>query len=297
VTTQGRDGFDDRCGFVGLGQIGRAMVGGLVSAGTRLCVHDIDPRATDALADGEVVTRAPTPAEVAKRCWIVDVAVNTAVQVDQVVCGRDGLLDGARSGTVVLVHSTIDHATLRRVADAASAVEVDVLDAPVSGRWGEASIPDLAVMCGGRPAAFDKAEKVMGGYASLRLHLGPLGAGLDTKLALNLLRYLSMLGQPDDGAREATMLLDAAGVSAPLALLVSHTGADLRDLGPRPPVLRLPPDSEARSRHNAALARKDLRAAANRGDELGIDLSACTAAATRVQTFWGIDQWDDDDDL
>jgi 3-hydroxyisobutyrate dehydrogenase len=234
---------------------------------------------------------------VAQHCSIVDVAVNTAAQVDQVVCGRDGLLDGARPGTVVLVHSTIDQASLRRVADMAAAADVDVLDAPVSGRWGEASVPDLAVMCGGSIAGFDTAEKMMAGYASLRLHLGPLGAGLDTKLALNLLRYLSMLGQPADGAREAAMLLDAAGVAAPFDLLVSHTGADLRNLGPRPPVVDGASEPRRRARHNATLARKDLRAAATRGAELGVELAACQAAAERVHTFWGFDTWDDGDDL
>jgi 3-hydroxyisobutyrate dehydrogenase len=297
VSVQALDRAADRCGFIGLGQIGRAMVRGLATAGTPLFVHDIDPEACAVVAEEDLVTQMATPAETALGCSVIGVAVNTADQVERVVHGRDGLLDGSRPGTVVLVHSTIDHGALRRVADAAAARGVELLDAPISGRWGEASIPDLAVMCGGSAAAFDQAEWVMTGYASLRLRLGPLGTGLDTKLALNLLRYLSMLGEPDDGAREASRLLDAAGVSAPFAQLVKHTGADLRDLGPRPPVLDAAVDPAKRARHNAALARKDLRAAADRGVELGVELSACAAAAERVQTFWGMEHWDIGDDL
>ena len=144
-------------------------------------------------------------------------------------------------------------------------------------------------MVGGDTGAFQRARPILETYGGLVLHLGPLGSGLDTKLALNMVRYLTMLA-----TKEASMLLSAARLDVPFGEIVRYTGA-LDYSGGQ---IHLPPAAEAseaeirdldRLRNNAATARKDLRAAVERGSELGVDLLTAKKSVETVHTFWGIE--------
>ena len=91
----------------------------------------------------------------------------------------------------------------------------------VSGARGHLGVGKLAVMVGGDADAFARAKPIMQTYGSLVLHLGPQGAGLDAKLALNLLRYLCMVA-----SQEASLLAERTGVGAAMAQLVTHAEAN-----------------------------------------------------------------------
>ena len=284
-----------RVGFVGLGRMGTAMFTAVLEAGMPGCAFDVDPTAVEPFLDGpHDVAAATSPGDLAVQCDVVDIVVNTDQQVLDVCLGEDGILAASSPGTVVLVHSTIALDTLRTVAAAGLPREVHILDAPISGRWGHRSVPQLCVMVGGNQDAFERASPILETFGGLVLYLGPLGSGLDTKLALNVVRYLTM-----SATREARMLLAAASVDAPFDEIVEYTGA----LGlPGATGSVAPPDLVAiqaevrdpdRLRNNAATARKDLRAAVARGRELGVQLPTAGKTVETIHSFWDIDPPDD----
>jgi 3-hydroxyisobutyrate dehydrogenase-like beta-hydroxyacid dehydrogenase len=130
---------------------------------------------------------AGTPAELAAASDVIGVCVTGDADVEQVLTGPDGVLAGAAPGTVIAVHSTVHPDTCRRLASLAAGRDVALIDAPVSGGGDAAAAGKLLVMAGGDEQAVEKARPVLETFGSPVVHLGPLGAGLVTKLLNNLL--------------------------------------------------------------------------------------------------------------
>lgn len=274
---------DVRVGFLGIGKLGGPVLAAILRAGWPVTAFDPRP---EALAPfGEGLTPARSAAEVAAASDVVSVLVNDGEQVRSAVTGPDGLLDGASPGLVVAVHSTIDHTTLREVAVTAEAAGVIVVDAPISGTMGEFSIPDLCVMLGGDERTADEVRPVFESFASLIVHLGPLGAGLDAKIARNAMAY-----QWWTAVSEGLALSDAAGLARePMWEIMRHTGLT----GFHPQSIELPIDPDAdpaamldRARHQTLVAQKDLRAALARADELGVTMPLTEADVHAVGTYF-----------
>jgi 3-hydroxyisobutyrate dehydrogenase len=265
--------------FVGVGRMGAPMLQCVLSAGYRVTLCDPSEQATAPFvaAHPDRVRVATTPKEAARDADVTDVVVNTNEQLLEACLGPQGALAGARSGSIVLVHSTVSHETLGRLAAEASRRGVHLLDAMVSGARGHLSVGKLAVMVGGDAEAFARAKPVMQTYGSLVLHLGPQGAGLDAKLALNLLRYLCMVA-----SQEASLLADRAGVGAAMAQLVAHAEAN-RYVGD---LKRLEEIPLANRQKEAETSKKDLRAAVSRARELGLALSSAEQAVDLMPRLW-----------
>jgi 3-hydroxyisobutyrate dehydrogenase-like beta-hydroxyacid dehydrogenase len=221
---------------------------------------------------------AATPRQAAAEADVIEVVVNTNEQLLQACLGPDGIFAGARPGSVVLIHSTVSHETLKELAKAATERKVHMLDAMVSGARGHLSIPNLAVMVGGDAGAFEKAKPVMDTYGGLVLHLGPQGAGLDAKLAINMLRYVCMVA-----SQEAQSLAESTGVGAAMAQLVAHTEAN-RYVGNLARLQQIP---LANRQKDAELAQKDLRAAVARAKEVGVQLTSAELAVSLMHRVWG----------
>jgi 3-hydroxyisobutyrate dehydrogenase len=271
-------------GFVGVGRMGAAMLQCVIDSGYAVTAYDVavDAMAPFAAARPDRVRVASTPREVGSASAVIDVVVNTEAQVLDACLGDDGVVAGATAGTIVLVHSTISLDTLRRVATVASESGVRVLDAPVSGVLGHLSVGDLCVMVGGDPDAFAEAKPVLDTYGSLVVHLGPLGAGLDAKLALNLLRYLGYLA-----GQESARLADRAGIpAATMREIARHTGATnlVGDISKG----RSPEDYERRL-NNAETAQKDLDAALARAAELQLELPTTAFAVDLMHGIWAVE--------
>ena len=275
----------DRIGFVGVGRMGSAMLQCVLDAGYHATLCDPSAQATApfvaALPDR--VRVAPTPREAAAAADIVELMVNTNEQLLEACLGADGVFAGARSGSIVLIHSTVSHATLQQLNQTASQRGVYMLDAPVSGARGHLSVGNLAVMVGGDPAAFARAKPVMDTYGSLVRHLGPQGAGLDAKLAINLFRYLCMAA-----GQEATRFAEGTGVGAAMAELVAHTEAN-RYVGNLSRLSVLESVAPPQRQKDAELAQKDLRAALARAAESGTRLPSAELAVGLMHRLWGVD--------
>jgi len=269
--------------FVGIGRMGSAMLRSVLDAGHRVTIYDPSKAATDRiLAERpELVRVASSAREAASEADVVDVIVNTNEQALDACAGPEGVFAGARVGTVVLLHSTVSHETLRLLEPAATARGVHLLDAPVSGADGQKSAGDLAVMVGGDESAFARAKPVMDVYGGLVLHLGPLGAGMDAKLAINAVRYLAIAAS-DEVARFAAGL----GIEKKMSELVAHTASNrylgrLSKLTEKVPLERRVADVE--------IARKDMLAAIARATEIGVAMPSVEATVGLIHRAWGVD--------
>ncbi|TDC46200.1 NAD(P)-dependent oxidoreductase [Actinomadura sp. KC345] len=277
-----------RVGFIGLGQMGAPMARHL--AGADLVVFDTRPDAVAPLVEAGA-RAAGSVAEVAAHAELVSVMVRDDDQVNEV--GAE-ILAGARFGTVLAIHSTIRAKTAEDLAGAARRHGVEVVDAPVSGGFMGASAGSLAVMVGGTDEAFERCREPFGAWADLVLHMGPVGAGTRTKLARNMLHFVSFTA-----AAEAQRLAEASGVSLrKLGRVVRHTDAITGGAGSimlRPTTAPMEPDDDLYDilRHTRDLGEKDLSLALELAGELGVDAPFARLALERFGAGLGLTEDDD----
>ena len=171
-----------KIGFVGLGIMGKPMAKNLLKATHSLVVYDIIPTGMD-----EVVAagaeKGSSPKDVASRTDLVITMVPDGPEVEQAVLGSNGVLEGARKGTIVVDMSSISPMVSQKVGAACEAQGVEFLDAPVSGGEPKAIDGTLAIMVGGRKDVFDKVEPILKQMGSTVVLTGKIGAGNVTKLA------------------------------------------------------------------------------------------------------------------
>ncbi|MBV9834939.1 MAG: NAD(P)-dependent oxidoreductase [Alphaproteobacteria bacterium] len=175
-----------KVGFIGLGAMGGPMALNLAKAGFALVVHDIDAAKTEPLkAKGaEVVDSAEKVAAGVERTIVI---VETTDQAEQVIIGAHGIIRGAKAGHIVLCMSTIDPFAARSFADRLAAVDIAMLDSPVSGGTGRAQSGELSVIVGGAAEIVAKCQDLFQAMGNRTFHVGPLGSGLAMKLVNNML--------------------------------------------------------------------------------------------------------------
>jgi 3-hydroxyisobutyrate dehydrogenase len=276
-----------RIAFVGVGRMGSAMLQCVIDAGYHVTLFDPSEAATAPFAakHPELVRVARSAREAAQEADVIEIVVNTNEQLTEACLSQDGVFAGARPGSIVLMHSTVAQETLQKLGKAALERGIHLLDAPVAGAKGQLSVGDLAVMVGGEEAQFARAKPVMETYGGLVLLLGPLGAGLDAKLALNMYRYLCMIaGQESAELAERT----SPGAGAAIAKLVAHAEANrFIGNGDRRAAFEKYP---VRQRQNdAELAQKDLRAAIARAAEVGMKLPSAELAMGLIHRVWFVE--------
>ena len=269
-------------GFIGLGNIGGAMAARLDPAD--LLVHDVREEATAPFV--ERGARSGSLKELAVECDVISIVVLTDQQVRDVVAD---LLEHATPGTVVAIHSTIDTHTAPELAATADAKGVHVVDAPVSGGPMGAAEGKLAVMVGAEREAYELAKPVFEHWAALVLHVGPVGAGTQCKLARNLITYAGFVA-----AAEAQRLAEAAGIdlrklAAVVKLSDSITGGASATMI-RETTAPLPPDDFLRPifEHASALGEKDLSLAIAMGEDLGVETPVARHALTHIAAAVGV---------
>lgn len=270
----------ERIAFVGVGRMGAAMLQSVLDAGYHASLYDPFAEATAPFAAShpQLVRVAASARQAAQGADIIEVAVNTNEQLLAACLGPDGVFAGAARGSSVLIHSTVSHETLKRLAGAAAESGIHILDAPVSGARGHLSAGNLAVMVGGDTQAYERCKPLMQTYGGLVLHLGPLGSGMDAKLAINALRYIVMAA-----SQETARFAESTGVGAHLAQLVAHVEAN-RFVGNLARLAEIP---LARREADAVLAQKDLRAAIARGTEVGVSMPSTELTVGLMHRVWG----------
>jgi 2-hydroxy-3-oxopropionate reductase len=199
-------------GFIGLGIMGRPMARNLLKSGYPLVVHSRSRGPVDEIAKAGAKV-ATSPRDVAAQCDVLITMLPNSPDVEQVVLGRDGVIEDARAGLVLLDMSTISPLVSQKVGAALAPKSVQMLDAPVSG--GEKGAIDgvLSIMVGGDKAVFDKALPIFQAMGKTITHLGPLGAGGFTKLANQIVVAVNLTA-----LGEALTLAKKAGLDRELTL-------------------------------------------------------------------------------
>ena len=174
----------ERIGFVGLGRMGRPMAANLLKKGFALTVHDIDPRAVAALVELGA-TAADGVAGLGRDCSVVITMLPTAVEVEQVVLGPQGVLAHAAPGLLVMDMSTIDPLATDRIAAACAARGASMVDAPVGRLAEHADRGESLFMVGASDADLARVRPLLDAMGTTVLHCGGVGAGGRTKLVNN----------------------------------------------------------------------------------------------------------------
>jgi 2-hydroxy-3-oxopropionate reductase len=162
--------------------MGKPMSRNLLKAGHKLTVFNRSSAAVDELVAAGAA-RGSSSADVAARSEIVITMLPDGPDVEQVILGPSGVLEGARNGSVVVDMSSISPIVSQKVGAACEAKGVGFLDAPVSGGEPKAIDGTLAIMAGGKPEVFDKVKPILEAMGSSVTLTGPVGAGNVTKLA------------------------------------------------------------------------------------------------------------------
>jgi len=174
-----------RVGVAGLGRMGAVLAHRLLDAGHEVSVWNRSAGPVAELTERGAAA-AGSPADLATAVDVVVVLVHDDAAVRRVWLTGDGLLAGAVAGTLLVESSTVRVDTVRQVAAAAAAVGAAVVDAPVSGTVAPARAGQLLGLAGGTAADVARAAPVLYVWCRRVVHLGPLGAGMATKLALNM---------------------------------------------------------------------------------------------------------------
>ena len=182
--------------FIGLGNMGAPMAENLLKAGYTLSIYDLSAEATARLQHAGASV-ADSPKDAASNAQVVISMLPAGKHVHSVYLGENGvngLLAELPKGTLVIDSSTIAAADARLVAEAASKVGIDFLDAPVSGGTGGAIAGTLTFIVGGSDDAFAKAEPILAVMGKNIFHAGEHGAGQVAKICNNMLLGILMAG-------------------------------------------------------------------------------------------------------
>lgn len=171
-----------RTAFIGLGVMGFPMAGHLVRAGHEVTVYNRTRGKAQAWVQQFGGRIADTPAEAAREAEFVFACVGDDNDLRSVTLGELGAFAGMRQGAIFVDHTTASAQVARAIADLAHDQGLGFLDAPVSGGQAGAENGQLAIMVGGDPAHFARAEDVMWAYAKAITLVGPVGSGQLTKM-------------------------------------------------------------------------------------------------------------------
>lgn len=169
-------------GYIGLGLMGKSMARNILKAGFPLVVHNRSQAAVDELV-AEGATRADLPKHVASQVDVVFTNLPDSPDVEQVVLGENGIIEGAREGLICIDNSTIKPASARMIAEKLSAKKMFALDAPVSGGDIGAKNGTLTIMVGGDASALEKVMPILQSMGKTITHVGEAGAGQVAKAA------------------------------------------------------------------------------------------------------------------
>jgi 2-hydroxy-3-oxopropionate reductase len=181
-----------KIGYIGLGIMGKSMARNIMKAGFPLVVHNRSRAAVDELA-AEGAQTANSPAEVAAQVDVVFTNLPDSPDVELVVLGPDGILEGARPGLIFVDNSTIKPATARQLAEKLGEHGVACLDAPVSGGDVGARNGTLTIMVGGPIEALEQVRPVFEAMGKSITHIGDAGAGQIAKAANQIMVAAQMV--------------------------------------------------------------------------------------------------------
>jgi len=169
-----------KIGFIGIGVMGKPMAKNLINAGYKLIAYDISENALN-----EIVRygakKGISPKNIAENSNMIITMLPNSPHVEKVVLGKNGVIEGAKKGQILIDMSSIAPLVSQKVARELKKKGVEMLDAPVSGGQEKAKVGSLAIMVGGKKEAFEKCKNILDVMGKPIL-VGDIGAGETTKL-------------------------------------------------------------------------------------------------------------------
>jgi 3-hydroxyisobutyrate dehydrogenase len=253
-----------RVGFIGLGIMGGGMSRNLLKAGFEVRVWNRSAgRMQELVEAGAIATNSP--AELAAESDIIITCVSDTPDVEAVILGENGVIHGAKPGSLVIDMSTISPQATKEMAAKLAENNVAMLDAPVSGGSEGAAKGTLSIMIGGDAADVERAQAVFQAMGKTITHVGPIGAGQTVKLVNQILVVGTM-----QSMAEALLFAQAGGADLEKTLAAVSGGAagswTLSNRGPQ--VIK----RDWRPGFMIDLQTKDLRLVLDAADEFGAPL-------------------------
>ncbi len=208
-----------KIGMIGLGIMGSAMSPNLLKAGFSVIGYDIVPELVQVLVDKGGIGAASC-GEVADNADVIITSLPSVQALQEVVSGKEGLMKGAKKGQCVIETSTLPLEAKQEAYEALKAMDVDLLDCPLSGTGAQAVRKDLVVYASGNKKACEGCTPVFEGFARANYYLGEFGMGSKMKFVANLLVTIHNVS-----AAEAFVLGMKAGLDPEMILKVISDGA------------------------------------------------------------------------
>ncbi len=275
---------NERIGVIGLGIMGRPMARNLMRAGYALAVHSRSrPPVEELVAAGALDGK--TPRGVAQQSDVVITMLPDTPDVQQVVLGRDGVLEGLRPGSVLVDMSTISPIATQEIAQAVRAKGAEILDAPVSGGEKGAIEATLSIMVGGPEPVFTRVRPIFGALGKNVVHIGGTGAGQVTKACNQIVVALTIQAVGEALALAAKAGVDPAKVRQ--ALLGGFAQSRILEAhGQRMLDRNFQPGFRVR------LHQKDLNIALSTANTLGVPLPATAVVQEAFTALRGLERGD-----
>ena len=263
-----------KVGYIGLGLMGKSIARNILKAGYPLVVHNRSRAAVDELA-AEGATAAFSPTEVARQVDVVFTNLPDSPDIEQVVLGPEGILQGAHPGLIWVDNSTIKLATAREVARRLAEVGAASLDAPVSGGDIGARNGTLAIMVGGPANALETVRPIFEVMGKIITHVGDSGSGQVAKAANQIMVAAQMVAMG-----ELLVLAQKSGAD-PVKVIQAIRGgaAQCWTLDVKPPRLFA---GNRQPGFKARMQAKDLNIVLDTAREYGV---ALPATAVNAQLF------------
>jgi 2-hydroxy-3-oxopropionate reductase len=265
----------EKIGFIGVGIMGKPMVINLVKAGYPIVYFDLSP--VDELV--KLGLKSATSARaVAAESDVIITMLPDSPEVEAVVLGQNGVLEGIRSDALFIDMSTIAPETSRKLHQVFSGRGVAALDAPVSGGEVGAREATLSIMVGGEAAAFERALPIFRVLGKNIVHIGPAGAGQVTKACNQI-----VVGLTIQAVAEAMVLAKKSGVDLAKvreALLGGFAQSRILDLHGKRII-----ENNYKPGFRVRLHRKDMNIILQTGRALSVPLPGSALVASQMDAL------------
>jgi 3-hydroxyisobutyrate dehydrogenase/2-hydroxy-3-oxopropionate reductase len=276
-----------KLGFLGLGLMGYPMARNLLRAGHEVALWSHAADKARKLAAEEKGLYCETPRQVGENADFIFLCVGTTAMSQEVILGPEGIIQGARPGTVVADASTISPSQSRQIGQALKAKGVDFLDAPCTGSTGGAIGGTLTFMVGGEEPVFEKTKPAFEPMGKRLYYCGGPGMGLQAKLSQNLILSNILMAFNEGmvlaakGGVEPKLMLDILENSAAKSGLIAYKA---------PFVFR----RDFTTNFATKWMHKDLGLILESGKELGVPLLLTSVTQQLFQTALSAGHGDED---
>ncbi len=264
-----------RIGFIGTGLMGQPMATCLSRAGYPLTVWNRTPEKARLLLE-KGGTWAGSPKAVAQSSDVVITMLTDSMASEEVICGKNGILEGAHPGLILIDMGSIAPGVSRAIALRANDKGVPMLDAPVTGNPKVASEGKLGIMIGGPREIFDACLPIFEKMGVKIVYVGPNGAGTTLKLINNLI-----LGIAIEAVAEAFALAKKAGIDPQKVIEITSVGGArtgaMETRGPRMARHEFAPHFSTNNMY------KDLSSAMRLAEEFGVSLPVASVTTEMLR--------------